>query len=145
MSFLYSVYWRLFLYADNLCKQFGSRSRPTEGRSWSGSKLFYTLIVFLKEHFEKKADFEKNHHTHYTCMRSYLVELKDWILVWAFSRVPPLCGRAAKALAIPCDRAPETLAGAYLYAHTLACEQWRLWRDCAFAQARLSICRSYLR
>ena len=26
-----------------------------------------------------------------------------------------------------------------------ACEQWRFWRDCAFAKARLSIRRSYLR
>ena len=33
--------------AVNLCKQFGPRSRPTECRSWSGSKAFDTLIVFL--------------------------------------------------------------------------------------------------
>ena len=38
------------LNADNLCKQFGPRS---------GSKLFDTLVVFLKE-FSKKVDFEKN-------------------------------------------------------------------------------------
>ena len=35
--------------ADNLFKQFGSRSGPTFRRSWSGSKLFDTLIVFLKD------------------------------------------------------------------------------------------------
>ena len=34
--------------ADNLCKQ----CRPNQ--AWSGSKLFDTLIAFLKEHFEKQ-------------------------------------------------------------------------------------------
>ena len=43
----------LVVSADNLCKQFGSRS---------GSKLFDTLMVFLKEFFEK-ADFEKYQQT----------------------------------------------------------------------------------
>ena len=37
--------------ADNLCKQFGPKSRPTECWSWSESKLFGTLIVLLKEFF----------------------------------------------------------------------------------------------
>ena len=37
--------------ANNLCKQFGPRS---------GSILFDTLMVFMKEFF-KKVDFEKNH------------------------------------------------------------------------------------
>ena len=36
-------------YADNLCKQFETRS---------GSKLFDTMVVFMKEFFEK-VDFEK--------------------------------------------------------------------------------------
>ena len=45
--------------ADNLCKQFGSRSGPTKCRAWSGSKLFDTLMIFLKEFFEK-IDFEKS-------------------------------------------------------------------------------------
>ena len=44
--------------ADNFCKQFGPRAGPTKCRSWSGSKLFDTLIVFLKD-FVKKADSEK--------------------------------------------------------------------------------------
>ena len=39
--------------ADNFCKQFGPRS---------GSKLFDTPMVFLKEFF-KKVDFEKKHQT----------------------------------------------------------------------------------
>ena len=48
--------------ADNFCKQFGPRSGPTNGRAWSGFKLFDTLMVFLKEFFEK-ADFERNQQT----------------------------------------------------------------------------------
>ena len=37
--------------ADNHCKLSGPRSEPKECRSWSGSKLFDTLIVFLKDLF----------------------------------------------------------------------------------------------
>ena len=39
--------------ADNVGKQFGPRSGPTNRRAWSGSKLFDILIVFLKEFFQK--------------------------------------------------------------------------------------------
>ena len=39
--------------ADNFFKQFGPRSGPTKCRAWSGSKLFDTLVVFLKEFFKK--------------------------------------------------------------------------------------------
>ena len=45
-------YWLLLLSAHNLCEQFGPRSGPTE------SKLFDTLLTFLKELFEK-VKFEK--------------------------------------------------------------------------------------
>ena len=45
--------WRHLLSVGNLYKQFGPRSGPTKCRSWSGSKLFDTLIVFLKQFFEK--------------------------------------------------------------------------------------------
>ena len=39
---------------DNLCKKFGARSCPTKCRARSGSKLFDTLIAFLKtKSFEK--------------------------------------------------------------------------------------------
>ena len=38
--------------ADYFCKQFGSRSGPTICWAWSGFKLF-TLMIFLKEFFEK--------------------------------------------------------------------------------------------
>ena len=40
--------------ADNLCNRFVPRSGPTTCRSWSWSKLFDTLMVFLE-----KNDFEK--------------------------------------------------------------------------------------
>ena len=46
--------------ADNFCKQFGPRSGPTKRRAWSRSKLFDTLMVFLKEFFDNKNDFEIN-------------------------------------------------------------------------------------
>ena len=45
----------LVLSSDDLCKQFGSRSGPiigqTNSRAESGSKLFDTLMVFLKDFF----------------------------------------------------------------------------------------------
>ena len=44
--------------ADNLCKQFKPRSGPIKRPARSGSKLFDSLIVFLKE-FLEKVDFEK--------------------------------------------------------------------------------------
>ena len=48
--------------ADNYWKQFRPGSGPTSCRAWSGSKLFDTLLTFLKEFFEK-VDFEKNQQT----------------------------------------------------------------------------------
>ena len=61
-SLLSPCWWRLLPSADNLCKQFGSRPGPTFCRSWSGAILFDTLIVFLKEFFEK-VNFEKSQQT----------------------------------------------------------------------------------
>ena len=58
--------------ADNLCKQFGSRSGPTKHWSWSGSNLFDTLIVFLKEFFEK-VNFGKSQQTTANSMENYPV------------------------------------------------------------------------
>ena len=46
----------------NLVKQFGPRSGPTECLAWSGSKLFDTLMVFLKEFFEN-INFKKDQQT----------------------------------------------------------------------------------
>ena len=46
------------LFADYFCKQFGPRSGRTKRQAWSASNLFDTLIVFLKELFEK-VNFEK--------------------------------------------------------------------------------------
>ena len=37
---------------NNLNKQFGPRSGPTECQFWSGFKMFDTLIVLLKEFFD---------------------------------------------------------------------------------------------
>ena len=54
-----STPYQLEASADIFCKQFGTRSGLTKCRSWPGSKLFDTLMVFLKEFFEK-VDFEKN-------------------------------------------------------------------------------------
>ena len=45
--------------AHNLCKQFGPRSGPTKRRAWSASKLFESLMVFLKN-FIKKMIFLRN-------------------------------------------------------------------------------------
>ena len=44
---------------DNICKQFEPRSGPIKCQVTSGSKLFYTLMIFLKVFFEK-VYFEKN-------------------------------------------------------------------------------------
>ena len=41
------------LSALNLWKQFGPRSGPTECLAQYVSKLFYTMMVLLKEFFEK--------------------------------------------------------------------------------------------
>ena len=49
--------------ADNFCKQFGPRSGPTKRRACSGSKLYDTLMVFLKEFFKKIVDFGKKQQT----------------------------------------------------------------------------------
>ena len=46
------------LSAHNLCKQIGPRAGLTKCWAWSGSNLFDTQMVFLKEFFEK-VDFEK--------------------------------------------------------------------------------------
>ena len=53
--------------ADNLFKQLGPRSIC---RSWSGYKLFDTLIVFLKEVFEK-AYFDKKSADDNISMKNY--------------------------------------------------------------------------
>ena len=59
---LYLTLCLLVSSADILCKQFGPRPGPTECRTWSGYRLFHTLMVFLKEFFEK-VDFNKNQQT----------------------------------------------------------------------------------
>ena len=54
--------WHLLSSAVNLCKQFGTRSGLMECQAWSGSKLFDTLMTFLKE-FLKKSWFWKYQQT----------------------------------------------------------------------------------
>ena len=38
---------------DSFCKQFGPRSGRTEYRVWPGTELFDTLMVLMKDFFEK--------------------------------------------------------------------------------------------
>ena len=40
---------------DDLCKQFGPRSGPTNHQAKSGYKRFVTLMAFLKESFLEKS------------------------------------------------------------------------------------------
>ena len=47
------------LSTDNHDKQVGPKSGSTKGQAWIGSKLFDTLMVFLKDFFSKKGIFEK--------------------------------------------------------------------------------------
>ena len=51
---IYSFYL-LVLSADNFCKHFRPRSGLMEGQAWSVSKLFDTLVIFLKEFFQKSS------------------------------------------------------------------------------------------
>ena len=53
VNYFHPTMQRISSSADNLCKQFGPRSGPTECRSRSGPKQLDTLMVFLKVFFEK--------------------------------------------------------------------------------------------
>ena len=66
-SFIASGEWSS---ADNFCKQFGPRSGPIESRPWSRSKQFDSLIVFMKEFFEK-VNFEKKSVNDNKSMKNY--------------------------------------------------------------------------
>ena len=61
LNFTLTLYL-LVLSADNLCKQIGTRSGLTEFWACCGSKLFDTLMVFLKDFF-LKGGFLKNQQT----------------------------------------------------------------------------------
>ena len=80
--------------AYNFCKQFGTRSGLTECTVSSGSKLFDTLMVFLKEFFEK-IDFEKNQLMTKKRMKSYPggkeLELEEYVYHLVFSQTRLLC------------------------------------------------------
>ena len=62
----WKVYFILLSSVDNLCKQFGPRSAPTEYRSWSGfcwswsgPKVFDTLGLMVLMKIIEKVNFEK--------------------------------------------------------------------------------------
>ena len=63
---LFPCYRQILSSAHCLCKQLGPGLGPTECRSWSGPKLFDTLLEYLKEFFEflkeifEKVNFEKS-------------------------------------------------------------------------------------
>ena len=77
ITWTFSCQWNIYYFlADNLCKQFRPRSGPTERRSWSGSKPFDTLKVFLFFYFEiqcskfwrkKTADENKHMNNYLAC------------------------------------------------------------------------------
>ena len=87
--------------ADNLCKQFGLRSGPTQCRSWSRSKLFDSLIVFLKEFLKKVGRRQKNHKKIYPAckeLRNLIAKLmKVWYIlhrIWSDCMCSVLLARA---------------------------------------------------
>ena len=88
------------LSADNFCKQFGPRSGPTKRQAPSGSNLFDTLIVFLKE-FVEKVDFEKNQQT--TKKHENFPGGKDLIFLAA------LCLKLLMSLNTNADRGPHKI------------------------------------
>ena len=55
-DFFYKInfFQKLFREYQQRVKQFGSRSSPIEYLAWCGSKLFDTLLLFLKDIFSKK-------------------------------------------------------------------------------------------
>ena len=76
-----TLLWTLCLLmssADNLCKQFGPRPGLTKCQAWPGSKLFDTLMVFMKEFFEK-VEFgkisrrQKKHAVYFACFCCHLL------------------------------------------------------------------------
>ena len=58
--------------ADNIWKQFGPRSGPTKRRAWSGSKLFYTQMVFPNKSIDK-VGFERKKADDKKYMKNYRV------------------------------------------------------------------------
>ena len=77
--------------AGNLCKQIGPRSGPTFCRARSGSKVFDTQMVFLKEffvkvNFEKKSADDKMHEKLSSRLRvKWLMNFKVTVLDFLFT------------------------------------------------------------
>ena len=73
--------WTRLQDAHNLRNQFGPRSELTKCQTGSESKLFDTLMIFLKEFFET-VDFEKNQQTTKS-MNNYPVGKELNYLCWS--------------------------------------------------------------
>ena len=88
--------------ADNLCKQFGTRSGPTNCRAWSGSKLFDTVgilkRIFWRSKFWKNLQTTKYHENYPACkeLRLFLKQQGDWSIhqcCWFWNQIVILCPR----------------------------------------------------
>ena len=69
--------------ADNFNKQFGPRSIPTKRQACSGSKLFDTLMSFLKELFET-VSFEylnKNSKGNLITLKHYVYSVSNYLFL----------------------------------------------------------------
>ena len=69
--------------ADNLCKQVGARSGPTQCRGWSGSKLFDTWW-YSRKNFSKTLILNKEQQMtkkHEKLFGRQRVKVEDWQLV----------------------------------------------------------------
>ena len=95
--------------ADNFCKQFRSRSGLTKCQAWSGSKLFDTLIKYLKEFFQK-IDFEKNQQTtkkHAKLPSRQSVKVPTMTALWYHSWLSVKLGLTFHLNHLPADNSQE--------------------------------------
>ena len=92
VTYLFPCCRGLLSSADKLCKQSGPRSGPTKRQAWSGSKLFDTLMVFLKDLFEKvnfqnNPQMTKSMQNYPACKELYVLQqkghtnLSDWSIL----------------------------------------------------------------
>ena len=67
--------------ADNLFKQFGTRSGPTKCRAWSGSNLVDTQMVYYSStNFSKKLILKKSADSKKACKITQYA--KRWEIIW---------------------------------------------------------------
>ena len=90
MKFVAFTLRLLVSHAGNFCKQFGPRSGMTKCHAQSGTKLFDTQMVFLKEF--SQIDFEKknsvNHKKAKLPRRQRLK--KSWVINYQMTQIPRL-------------------------------------------------------